>query len=168
MNQGTTWASSPRSTIWCIQNDFWAYGTFGANRAPILRQDYTISKMDRNELPLEPRHLGVPSGATKRISKSMVRLAPTVHLSYTNTNSLQTDRNLIPHDPHHLGVPFGASKTNFEPMVCSTQTMHLSPSNTKLASTWASSRTSTIRCVQNDFWAYGTFGANHAPILHWH
>jgi hypothetical protein len=27
---------------------------------------------------------------------------------------------------------------------------------------------STIGCVQYDFWAYGTFGANHAPILHRH
>jgi hypothetical protein len=41
------WASvcstSPRSTIRCEQNDFWAYGMFGPNRAPTLRQDY-ISK----------------------------------------------------------------------------------------------------------------------------
>ena len=56
----------------------------------------------------------------------MVRLAPTVHLSYTDTNSLQTDQNEIPHDPRHLGVPFGASKMIYEPMVCSAQTMHLS------------------------------------------
>jgi hypothetical protein len=23
----------------------------------------------------------------------------------------------------------------------------------------------TIKCVQNDFWTYGTSSANHAPIL---
>jgi hypothetical protein len=35
----STWPTSPRSTIGCIQNNFWAYGTFGANRASILCQD---------------------------------------------------------------------------------------------------------------------------------
>jgi hypothetical protein len=28
------WASSPRNTTGCLQNDFWANGKFGANRAP--------------------------------------------------------------------------------------------------------------------------------------
>ena len=39
--------------------------------------------MDPNNLPLEPRHLGVPSGVSKTISKPMVCLAQTVHLSNT-------------------------------------------------------------------------------------
>jgi hypothetical protein len=39
LDWASTWASSPRSTIGCVQNDFWACGTFGANRTPILRQD---------------------------------------------------------------------------------------------------------------------------------
>jgi hypothetical protein len=42
--------------------------------------------MNRNELPLEPRNLGVPSGASKMISNPMVRLAQTVHLSCSDTN----------------------------------------------------------------------------------
>jgi hypothetical protein len=33
-----TWASSPRSTIGFVQIDFWAYGTFSANRAPALHR----------------------------------------------------------------------------------------------------------------------------------
>jgi hypothetical protein len=44
----------------------------------------------------------------------------------------------------------------------------LSSNIPKRASTWATSPRSTIGCVQNDFYAYGTFGANRAPILHWH
>ena len=83
-------------------------------------------KMQQNELPLEPRNLGVPSGASKRISEPMVRLAPTVHLSYMDSNCLQTDRNEIPHDPRHLGVPSGASKIISDPTVRLAQTMHLS------------------------------------------
>jgi hypothetical protein len=44
--------------------------------------------MDRNELPFEPRHLGVPSGASKTLSEAMVHLAQTVHLPCTETNTV--------------------------------------------------------------------------------
>ena len=79
------------------------------------------------ELSLEPRHLGVPSGASKAISKPMVRFgakcAPILH---RHLHSLQTERSEIPHDPRQQGVPSGASKMISEPIVCSTQTVHLS------------------------------------------
>jgi len=82
--------------------------------------------MDRKELPLEPRHLVVPSGASKTISKPMVRLAQTMHLSCTDTNAcLQTERREIPNDPRHLGVPSSVSKMISEPMVRTTQTVLL-------------------------------------------
>ena len=76
----------------CVQNDFRAYGTYDANRAPILRQDWHYLQMDQNELPLDPRHLGVLSGASKMISEPMVRLLQTVHLScvYISTISKRT------------------------------------------------------------------------------
>jgi hypothetical protein len=38
---------------------------------------------DQNKIRHDPRHLRVPSGATKMISKRMVRLAQIVHLSCT-------------------------------------------------------------------------------------
>jgi hypothetical protein len=52
--------------------------------------------MDQNELPLEPHHLGVPSGASKMINVPMVRLVETVHLSWVkiNTVSKQTEMHL--------------------------------------------------------------------------
>jgi hypothetical protein len=80
----------------CVQNEFQAYGTFGANCAPILHQDYHYLQTDRNGLPLEPHHLGVSSGASKTISNPMVYLVQTVHLSYTDTNSISkwTERRL--------------------------------------------------------------------------
>jgi hypothetical protein len=81
------WPTLPRISIMGVQNFFWAYGTFGANRAPILHQDYHYLQIDRNELPLEPRNLRVPSGASKIISKCMVHLAQTMHLSCTDTNT---------------------------------------------------------------------------------
>ena len=42
-----------------------AYGTFDANHALILRQDWHYLQMDQNELSLETCHLVVPSGASK-------------------------------------------------------------------------------------------------------
>ena len=55
----------------------------------------TPSPNGPNEIPHDPHHLGVPSGASKMISEPMVRLAQTVHLSYidTNTISKRTERD---------------------------------------------------------------------------
>jgi hypothetical protein len=53
---------------------------FGTSRAPILRQYLYYLQTYQNELPLEPRHLGVPLRASKVISEPMVRLVQTVHL----------------------------------------------------------------------------------------
>jgi hypothetical protein len=44
--------------------------------------------MDRSKLPLEPRHLGVPSSALKMISMPMVCSVQTVHLSCTDINTV--------------------------------------------------------------------------------
>jgi hypothetical protein len=44
--------------------------------------------MDRNELPLEHRHLGVPSSASKMISEPVVCLVQTVHLSCTDIDTV--------------------------------------------------------------------------------
>jgi hypothetical protein len=44
--------------------------------------------MDWNKLPLDPRHLGEPSGASKIIYELMVRLAQSVHLSCIDTNTI--------------------------------------------------------------------------------
>jgi hypothetical protein len=84
----STWPTSPRSSIECVQNDFLAYGTYGANHAPIMHRNEHCLQIDRNELPFEPHHLGVTSGASKTISQSMVRMAQTMHLSCTETNSI--------------------------------------------------------------------------------
>jgi hypothetical protein len=43
---------------------------------------------NRNKLPFEPRHPGVPSGASKTISNPTVRLAQSMHLSCTKTNTI--------------------------------------------------------------------------------
>jgi hypothetical protein len=40
----STWPTSPRSSIRCLQYYFWSYGTFDTNHPPILHQGSTISK----------------------------------------------------------------------------------------------------------------------------
>ena len=68
---------------------FWSYGMFRANRAPIMSQDYHYLQTDRNELPLEPRQLGVPSGASKMISEQWyVWRKPCTYLAVKLTPSL--------------------------------------------------------------------------------
>jgi hypothetical protein len=88
LKRDLTWPITPRSSIGRIKNYFRAYGTFGVNNAPILRQEYHYVQTDQNELPLEPLHLWVPSGESKMILKHMVCLAQTMHLSCTNTNTI--------------------------------------------------------------------------------
>ena len=68
--------------------DFLAYGMFHANRAPILRQDYHSVQTDRTDLPLEPLHLGLSSGASIMVSEPMVHYAQTMHQSCTKTNTV--------------------------------------------------------------------------------
>jgi hypothetical protein len=61
---------------------------FGTNRAPILRRDGNYLQTERNELVVEPCHVGVPSDASKMIYEPTVHLAQTVHLSYIDTNTI--------------------------------------------------------------------------------
>jgi len=68
-------------------------------------------------IPHDPRHLGVPSSASKMISEPMVRSAPTVHPSRVKISTISKRQNELPLEPLSLGVPSGASKTISDPMV---------------------------------------------------
>jgi hypothetical protein len=52
----------------------------------------TISK--QTELSLEARHLVVPSGTSKMISKPMIRLAQTWHLYCTDTKTVSKQKEV--------------------------------------------------------------------------
>jgi len=79
-NRASTWAYSPRSTNKCVQNGFLDYAALGANCAPILHRNLKCLKMDRSEIPYDTCHQGVPSVASKLISKHMVCSMQTMHL----------------------------------------------------------------------------------------
>jgi hypothetical protein len=66
----------------------WAYGTFGANRAPILHRHKHHLQMDWNEIPYDLRHIGVPSGASNMISKPTVRSVQIKHLSCVKISTI--------------------------------------------------------------------------------
>jgi hypothetical protein len=154
----STRPTSPRSSIGCVQNDFWAY----------LESRLAL-------YPNRPRRASIcassPRSTIHYVQNNFwgdgtfgVNRAPIMH---RNQHYLQKDRNEIPYDPSHLNVPLGACKSVFEAMVRLVQTVDLSctTNGLKRDSTWPTSSGSSIGCVQNDFWAYGTFGAYCAPIL---
>ena len=87
--------------------------------------------MHRIEIPQDPRHLGVPSGASRMISEPMVRSTQTVHLTYVKVSTItKRTENELPLEPCHLGVPSSASKMIPEPMVHLAQTVHQSRTDT--------------------------------------
>jgi hypothetical protein len=165
---------SPRRSIWCVQTDFWACGTFGIICAPILRQDYHYLEIDQNELPLEPCHLGAPSGASKIIYKPLILLVQIMHLSCTNTNTVSKRTEMRFHITHvteefHRVRPIWFLSLWYvwcKPCTYFAPTLTLSPNGLKWGSTWPTSPRRSIRSVQNDFWAYCTFNTNRVPILH--
>jgi hypothetical protein len=162
----STWPTSPRGSIGWVQNDFQAYGTFDANNALILRPNgpsFQLSLVTQKYHRVHPKWF---------LTDGMCSTNHAPKLNWRK-HYLQRERSEIAHDPRHLGVALAVSKTNFEPMVRLTQTMHLScvkvssiAKGPKRASTWASSPSGTIECVQNNFLAYDTSSANHSPILH--
>jgi hypothetical protein len=108
--QDLTWSTSPRNSIGCDQNDFQAYGTFVINNVSNLGHDWHYLQTDQNELPLEPHHLGVPSGVSKMImSLWYVWRKPCTYLALTLTPSPNGPKQDLTW-PTFLGVPSGTSK----------------------------------------------------------
>jgi hypothetical protein len=66
---------------------------FSTNHAPSLHRNQHYLQMDKNEIPHDPLHLGVPSGASKMISKVGVRSAQTVQLSCVKISTISNERN---------------------------------------------------------------------------
>jgi hypothetical protein len=120
--QAPTWASSPRRTVVCIQNDFYIWGKSCTYLALTLTPSPNGPKRDLT-WPASPKFYRV---CPKRL--------PSLWYVWRKQCTYLASR------------------------------LALSPNRPKRASTWASLPRSTIRCVQTNFWAQGTFGANRAPI----
>jgi hypothetical protein len=103
-------------------------------------------------------------------------LAQTVHLSCTDTNTISKwietrfQMTNVTEKIHRVHPKWFMSLWYVRRKLCSyiASRLALCLNRPKRASTWSTLPRSTIGCVQNDFCAYGTFGTNRAPILHWH
>jgi hypothetical protein len=99
-----------------------------------------------------------------------------LHLSCTHTNTISKrietrfNRTHITEEFHRVRPNRFSSLWYFHRKLCTNlaSKLALSPNGPKRVSSWDSQPRSTIGCIQNDFWAYGTFGTNHTPILHRH
>jgi hypothetical protein len=56
--------------------------------------------MDQNNLPLDPRHVGVSSGMSKMISKPTVHSVQTVHVSCVKINTMSKQTKTSFHLSH--------------------------------------------------------------------
>jgi hypothetical protein len=126
--------------------------------------------MDQNELPLDTRHLGVLPGVPKMISTPVVYSVQTVHLSCAKTNTISKRTEISFHltcimseyhrvCPKRIPCPWDIRR---KPFTFLAPKLKLSRNRSKRASAWATSLRSTIRCLQNDFWAFSTL----AQTLH--
>jgi hypothetical protein len=132
----------------------------------------TVSQTDRNELSFEPHHPGVPSGASKTIFWAYGTFgANCVSCTETNTISKRTERRFyithVTYEFHQVRVKWFLWLRYIWYKLCIylVPRLTLSPNGPKRDSTWPTWPRSSIGCVQNDFRAYSTFGANRAPIL---
>jgi hypothetical protein len=104
----------------------------------------------------------------KQFSEPMVCLAQTVHLSCTKTNTM-SKRTKMRFYMTHVNWEFQQVRSKWflrlwyvwcKLCIYLAPRLTLSPNGLKRDSTWPTWPSSSIRCVQKDFWGYGTFGAN--------
>jgi hypothetical protein len=157
LRRASTWPSSTRSTIGCVQNDFWAYEMSGANHAPIWQRHLHCLQTDRDKIPHDPRHLRVLSGASKMIYEPVVCSVQTVHLSCVKISTISKWTE--------SSMPWASSLRNTtgpnrflsqwyvwcKPCTYLASRLPLSQNWLNRACSCASSPRSTIGCIQNDF-----------------
>jgi hypothetical protein len=136
LNQASTWASSPRSTIGCIQNDFWAYDMFSTNYAPILHVTNSISKWTKMRFHMTHVTLEFHRVRPKRLLRLWyVRHKPCTYLA----SRLALSLNGLNRASTWALSPSGASKMIAEPVVHSVQTIQLSCIKISTISKWTES-----------------------------
>jgi hypothetical protein len=158
------WTSSPRSTIHCVQNYFWAYRTFGANCAPIMHRNWHISKRIETRFYMTHVTWEFDRVRPKRFMrlwyvwcKLWIYLAPILTPSpngpkqdstwpmspRSSIGCVQSDfqaygtfgaKRCTNLEPRHLGVPSSVSKIISEAMVHLAQTVRLSCTETNTVS----------------------------------
>jgi hypothetical protein len=138
--------------VWCkLCNYHELTLTSSPNR---LKQDLTWPKSTSSSI-----------GMSKKISEPMVRLGQTVRLSCVKVSAISKrtktrfDMTQVTYKCHRVqpkqDLTWPKSPTSYR-----APTLTPSRNGPKWDLTWPKSPRSSIGCVQKDFWAYGTFGAN--------
>jgi hypothetical protein len=123
-NRASTWASSPRSPIECVQNDSISMVGSVQTVHQSCTDTYTVSKRTKTRFHM--------THVTYKFNR--VRPKPFMSLWYIQCKLCTylasrlalspNGPNRAPLDPHHLVVPSGACKMIYESMVRLTQTEH--------------------------------------------
>jgi hypothetical protein len=128
LNWSSTWTSSPRCTIECVQNDFYVYGMVRSVQTARLSSTDTNTVSDQTKIKFHMTHVTYEFHQVRPklfMSLWYVQCKPCNYLVLRL--ALSPNRpNRAPPDPRHLGVASGVCKTSYEPMVPLTQTEHLS------------------------------------------
>ena len=168
------WHTSSRSSIGCVQIDFYVYGMFHANRASFIGSRIARPPNRPNQASTWAPLTRSTIGLSKVVSSPMVHEAQIVHLSCTETNTLSKETEARFYMTHVI-LEFHRVSPNWCLSIwcvpCKQCTylasrLALSPNRPNWASISATSPRSTIGCVQNGFLAYGALGANNTPVLH--
>jgi hypothetical protein len=76
------------SSIGCVQNYFMSLWYIQCKPCTYLVSRLALSPNGPNIAPLDPRHLGVSSGASEMIYEPIIRLMQTEHQSCTDANTV--------------------------------------------------------------------------------
>jgi hypothetical protein len=125
-NQASTWASSTRSSIECVQNYFYASDMFGANRAPIFAPTLALCLNGLKRYSTWPTSLTSSIGSIQNYLWAYGSFYPIHAPSCVKISTIAKRTEQSSTRPSYLGVPSGASNTIYEPMVRLTQTEDLS------------------------------------------
>jgi hypothetical protein len=99
---------------------------FRANHAPNLLWHLHCLQTDRNKIPHDPCHFGLPSGASKMISEPVVRSVRTVHLSCIKFSIISKWTESSMHSSLSLRNTIGCVENDFWANGMFGQTMDLS------------------------------------------
>jgi hypothetical protein len=92
--------------------------------------------MDQNELPLDPRHLEVPSGMPKTIFEPIACSAQTMHLFSVEINTFSKQNEASFHFTYVTWSSMGCDQKISMPVVYSAQTVHPSCAESNTVSEW--------------------------------
>jgi hypothetical protein len=169
-----TWPTSPRSSIGFVQNDFLTLWYVWCKACTYLAPTQTPSPNGPKQYSTWPTSPWSSIGASKTICKPMVCSAHTVHLSCTKISTISKwiemkfHLSLVTLEYHRVCAKQFLTLWHVWRKPCTYLAPTLTPSLNRLKqdSPRATPPRSSTGCIQNNFYACGTFDTKCAPMLH--